>query len=325
MRKATHLILATACVLLSVVRADAQSSRAHSPHRAAYLTRDGLRLHYLTWGTAGPVVILLPGFSLTAHAYDDIGPLLASGHRVVALTPRGFGESDAPGTSAYTIETLVGDLRALMDSLRVDRAALVAHSISGTVAAHFALRYPARVSQLVLLDAFPYYDAMGGDSVSSLDPISVPPFRGDTTYDNAARYLARYRFVPWRPALDADLRARPIGAENERRLALTVQYIDDQWRHAPDLSKLEVPALELCAVASVRSEYPWLVSSDSSYARARAYIDRHLAPFNRALCQRFQDSVPRGRVVRLAGSHYVFFTQPQQTVRILRSALARVR
>lgn len=330
MRKATHLLFAAAATLWAALGADAQSSRTqssgtHSPHRVAYVTRDGARLHYLTWGTAGPVVILLPGFSLTAHAYDDIGPLLASGHRVIALTPRGFGESDAPDSSAYIIETLVGDLRALMDSLHVERAALVAHSISGTVASHFALRYPARVSQLVLLDAFPYYGAAGGDSVASLDPVSAPPFSGDTTYDNAAAYLARYRFVPWRPALDADLRARPIGPENERRLALTVQYIDDQWRHAPDLARLTVPALQVCAVASVASEYPWLARTDSAYARARTYIERHLAPFNRALCQRFQDTVPRGRVVRLAGSHYVFFTQPQQTVRILRSALTRMR
>lgn len=291
----------------------AQAPRDHSPHRVGTVMRDGVRLHYLSWGATGPWVVLLPGFSLTAHAFDDIGPLLTDGYRVIALTPRGFGESDAPETGAYTIETLVNDLHVLLDSLHVAQAALVAHSISGTVAAHYALRYPERVTHLVLLDAFPYYVELGGDSVTSLDPVTVPPFRGDTTYEAAAAYLARYHYVPWRDALDADLRAKPLGIENARRRLLTARYIPDQWRHPPDLHLLKIPALEVCAVTSVASEYPWLNPADSLYARANAYVIRHLAPFNRALCRRFQDTVPSGNVTYVSGSHYVFFTQPEQT------------
>ena len=289
------------------------------------MQREGVRLHYLAWGESGPAIVLLPGFSLTAHAFDDIGPLLAVGRRVIALTPRGFGESDAPDSGAYTIDTLVDDLRALLDSLQVARAVLIGHSISGTVAAHFALRFPHRVTKLVLLDAFPYFAAAGGDSVAALDPVDVPPFRGDTTYDAAARYLARYRYIPWRAALDADLRAKSLGADAARRRALTTAYIADQWRHPPDLRQLTVPTLEVCAVASVSSEYPWLRTSDAQYASARAYIAQQLVPFNRALCEQFVATVPGGRVVRIVGSHYVFFTQPVHTARLLRPFLSTAR
>jgi len=152
----------------------------------------------------------------------------------------------------------------------------------------------------------------------------VPPFRGDTTYDAVAAYLARYRYVPWRGALDADLRAKPLGSENARRRVLTAQYIPDQWRNSPDLHLLKIPALEVCADLSVSSEYPWLRPADSLYARANAYVTRQLAPFNRALCQHFQDTVPGGRVNRVSGSHYVFFTQPEQTAQtVLRFLTAR--
>lgn len=315
----------TIVALVSGRALNAQSPADRSSHRSAYVVSSGARLHYLSWGRSGPVVILLPGFSLTAHAFDDIATRLAAGYRVIALTPRGFGESDAPANSAYTIETLVGDLRVLLDSMHVDRAALVAHSISGTVAAHFALRFPARVSHLVLLDAFPYFGAAGGDSVSALDPVSAPSFAGDTTYDAVAAYLARYRYVPWRPALDADLRVKPLGAENVRRRALTARYIADQARSAPDMHLLRVPTLEICARVSVASEYPWLRSGDSDYSRATQYITRHLVPFNKALCQRFKDTVPGGRVVDIQGSHYVFFTQPQQTAAIVRRFLQNSR
>lgn len=314
-------VLAVCLVLCVAQYADAQATRDQSPHRVGMVQRDGVRLHYLTWGTSGPTIVLLPGFSLTAHAFDDIGPGLAVGHRVVALTPRGFGESDAPDSAAYTINALIEDLRTLLDSLHIDRAALVAHSISGTVAAHFALRFPHRVSHVVLLDAFPYFAAAGGDAVAALDPIHVPPFRGDTTYEAAAVYLARYRYVPWRPALEADLRAKPLGKEAERRRALTTSYIADQWRQTPDVRRLTVPALEVCAVASVSSEYPWLRPSDPQYALSQAYVTQKLTPFNRALCQRFAKSVPGGRIAHIAGSHYVFFTQPEQTVAVVRRFL----
>jgi len=139
-------------------------------------------------------------------------------------------------------QTLVEDLRVLLDTLHVARAVLVAHSISATVAAHFALRFPDRVSRLLLLDAFPYFAAAGGDSIAALDPVEMPPFRGDTTYDAAAIYLARYRYVPWRPALDADLGAKPLGQESARRRMLTTHYIADQWRHPLHLRRLRVPA-----------------------------------------------------------------------------------
>jgi pimeloyl-ACP methyl ester carboxylesterase len=290
------------------------------------VTRNGVRLHYLTWGTSGSAIVLLPGFSLTAHAFDDIGPRLAVGHRVIALTPRGFGESDAPSdSSVYTINTMVDDLRALLDTLHVEQAALVAHSISGTVAAHFALRFPDRVSQLVLLDAFPYFAEAGGDSIAALDPVETPDFHGDTTYNAVAIYLARYRYVPWRPALEADLRAKPLGAEGARRRALTVAYIADQWRNPPNLRQLRVPTLEVCAVVSVSSEYPWLRPSDTVFASAQAYVTQHVVPFNRALSQRFADTVPQGRVEHIAGSHYVFFTQPDRTVQVVRRFLASAR
>ena len=117
----------------------AQSGTDRSPHRSARIENDGARIHYLEWGTQGPAVILLPGYSLTAHAFDDIATALAGQFHVVALTPRGFGESDAPSDGAYTIATLVDDLRALLDSLHITRAALVGHSLSGTVIASFAL------------------------------------------------------------------------------------------------------------------------------------------------------------------------------------------
>jgi hypothetical protein len=117
------------CAAVEPAAPDSQH-RDRSPHRTGVVQRDGVRLRYLAWGDTGTTVVLLPGYSLTAHAFDELGPLLAAKHRVVALTPRGFGDSDAPADGEYTINTLVADVHALMDSLHIARAALVAHSLS---------------------------------------------------------------------------------------------------------------------------------------------------------------------------------------------------
>jgi pimeloyl-ACP methyl ester carboxylesterase len=253
--------------------------------------------------------------------YDAIGDALQGTYRVLALTPRGFGESDAPAAGPYTIAALVEDLGALLDSAGVGRAVLVGHSLSGTVASRFALEHPERVAQLVLLDAFPYYLEEGGETVDAKNPVSTPAFEGDTTYRAVAAYLARYRFVPWNAAFEADLRAKPLEPEASRRRDLTGAYITDQWRAPPDLRGLRVPSVQVCARPTVLSEYPWLSSKRTAHASASQFVRDHLTPFARRLCDRYERTVPLGRTRVLAGSHYVFFTHPQRTIEVLRQVV----
>ncbi|MEP7382991.1 MAG: alpha/beta hydrolase [Gemmatimonadota bacterium] len=314
---------AAACIALGAVLAfvlPAQNVVDRATHTSGFVRRDGVRLHYVEWPNAGTAVVLMPGYSLTAHAFDDIAPALATNHRVVALTPRGFGESDAPEAGAYTIATLVGDLRTVLDSLHIARATLVGHSISGTVATQFALQYPERVVQLILLDSYPYFNQEGADSIDALNPVATPEFSGDTTYEAVARYLARYRFVPWQPALLADLHAKPMEPEASRRRELTAAYIADQWKSPPQLQGLTVPAVEFCAIPTTESEYPWLRRGSRDYTRANRYVRQHLVPLAHRLCARFARTAPRGDTIVVAGSHYVFFTKPARTA----AQLARI-
>ena len=294
-----------------------------SPHRSTFFVHQGARLHYLDWGGTGPVVVLLPGYGLTAHAFDEIGTMLADGFRVIAVTPRGYGESDAPPESAsYTVATMAADLRALLDTLGIGQAALIGHSISGATITAFALAHPDRVSKLVFLDAFPYYAAAGGDSVEALAPVSAPGFSGTMTYPRVRDFLRRYRFNGWSAALEADLRANVLGPELTRRQALTGRYIADSRAAPPDVAAIAAPALQACAIPTAVTEYPWLRPGTSDHARARAYVREVLRPFSRTLCARFSEFVPGGRTEEVAGSHYVFFTRPAPAARMIRRFLS---
>src|SRR5271165_5409904 len=78
---------------------------------------NGLDMYVEVIGS-GPEVLLLHGFPDT-HALwrNQIPALLAAGFRVIVPDLRGCGESEIPegGASAYRVDTLVADVRGLLD------------------------------------------------------------------------------------------------------------------------------------------------------------------------------------------------------------------
>ena len=79
------------------------------------------------------------------------------GHRVVGYDARGHGESAPPeDRSAYEYADLAADLGRVLDSLGIERAVLVGHSMGAATAVRFALDHPDRVAALVQIT--PAYD-----------------------------------------------------------------------------------------------------------------------------------------------------------------------
>ncbi|MBT2441276.1 alpha/beta fold hydrolase [Streptomyces sp. ISL-36] len=98
-------------------------------------------------GEGPSTVVLLHSGVCDRRMWDaQFEALAAAGHRVVRCDLRGFGETpvDAPHTHA-------DDVVALLDTLGVERAALVGSSFGGKVALQLAARHPERVSTLALL------------------------------------------------------------------------------------------------------------------------------------------------------------------------------
>lgn len=103
---------------------------------------------------AGPLVVCLPGMGDNRTSYRHLTPLLvAAGHRVIALDPRGQG-----GTSAvwddYSPEAIGADVLDLLRHLDAGPATLVANSYTGASAVWAAAEKPSAVSALVLIGPF---------------------------------------------------------------------------------------------------------------------------------------------------------------------------
>jgi pimeloyl-ACP methyl ester carboxylesterase len=116
--------------------------------------RDQGSLYVRDYAAAGPAFVLMHGFPDNLHIYDYLIPhLVARGRRVVAFDFLGFGESDKPAGATYSFGQQLGDLKAVVDALRVEKIIPVAHDSSGSAAINFAIDYPEHTASLVILNA----------------------------------------------------------------------------------------------------------------------------------------------------------------------------
>ena len=126
----------------------------------------GVALRGETIGT-GPDIVLMHGLTATRR-YTVMGSksLPRGGFRLTTYDARGHGESSpAPERGAYEYRDLVEDLRAVLDHLGAERAAIGGASMGAHTAMAFALAYPERVSALIAIT--PAYDG-GRDEESDL-------------------------------------------------------------------------------------------------------------------------------------------------------------
>ena len=114
-------------------------------------------VHYAVrrWG-AGPPLVLLHGFTGSSLLWESHAAAFAACFDTIAVDLLGHGSSAAPDDPArYGMAQTVADLAAVLDSLRLERTALLGYSMGGRAALALAIEQPARVSALVLEGASP--------------------------------------------------------------------------------------------------------------------------------------------------------------------------
>ena len=110
-----------------------------------------IQLAYDRRGKGMPLV-LLHGYPLDHHLWDEVIPLLEDTFDVIAPDLRGFGESTTINTP-YTMDDYASDIAGLLDQLGIQKAAIAGHSMGGYVALAFARLYPHRLIGLGLVSS----------------------------------------------------------------------------------------------------------------------------------------------------------------------------
>lgn len=108
---------------------------------------------------AGPDVVLLHGLADSSLGWQFVeGPLVSAGYRVTVWDALGSGRSAKPADGDYSLDAHVARLAAVLDTVGVERAIVIGHSLGGTMALRFAHRHPDRTAALCLIDPAAYRD-----------------------------------------------------------------------------------------------------------------------------------------------------------------------
>jgi pimeloyl-ACP methyl ester carboxylesterase len=121
-----------------------------------FIEINNIDIHYKKIGTGEQTFILLHPFGGSAYSWREVMDEFAEMGQVIAYDRPAFGLTERPMPedwveNPYGMKANIEILKSLMDEFGIDKAVLVGNSAGGGVAVAFALEYPERVEQLILV------------------------------------------------------------------------------------------------------------------------------------------------------------------------------
>lgn len=166
-----------------------------------------MKLHYTEAGNGFPM-ILLHGNGEDGTYFKHQMEYFSKFYRVIAVDTRGHGKSPR-GDGPFTLKRFAVDLRHFMDNLGIPKAILLGFSDGGNIALLFALKYPERVTQLIINGA-------------NLNPFGVKPMVGISVLTDYAGAVLK---------------------KDRKQKEILRLMIREPWIRPEHLRKIRVPAL----------------------------------------------------------------------------------
>jgi pimeloyl-ACP methyl ester carboxylesterase len=198
----------------------------------------------------GHTVMIFHGNNFAGFYFGNIiDALRKEGFRVIVPDQIGYGRSSKP-IIPYSFNDMARNSRAILQSLKIDRAMIVGHSMGGMLAARFATQYPALTERLVIYNPIGLSDSRFDRPAGSIDEQYKNAL--GASYQNIRASLMRYvahNPAAWTPEFENYAKIRyswTLGADWPRlamvqTLINNVNYADPvvyDWAHikAPTLA-----------------------------------------------------------------------------------------
>ncbi|AIY40124.1 Non-heme chloroperoxidase [Collimonas arenae] len=191
-----------------------------------YVDHDGARIWYASYGSGVPVILLHGGLGHGGNWGHQLPALLAAGYRAVLMDSRGHGRSTRD-TRPYAYELMASDVLTVMDTLHVEKAAIVGWSDGACIALILAMQAPTRIGGVFFFGC--NMDPSGVKEISWPNPLLDRCFRRHAA-DYAQLSATPTEFKEFADAVNEMMKTQP-------------NYF------ANDLAKIDVP------VAIVQSEH----------------------------------------------------------------------
>ncbi|WP_222911081.1 alpha/beta fold hydrolase [Pseudomonas sp. DNDY-54] len=199
----------------------------------------------------GRTIVLLHGKNFCAATWQQsIAVLAQNGYRVIAPDQIGFCKSSKPAAYQFSFAQLAHNTQALLQSLDIEQATLIGHSMGGMLASRFALNHPQMVDQLVLVNPIGLEDWQAeGVPYAPIDQLYQSEL--STDFDKIKAYQQTFYYNGnWEPRYDrwVNMLAGMYAGEGKDIVAWNQAQTSDMVFTQPvihEFSKLSVPTLLL--------------------------------------------------------------------------------
>ncbi len=226
---------------------------------------DGVPIVYDDRGDAVTSVVFIHCWACNRAFWRPHLDALADRYRVVSLDLAGHGASGA-NRDDWTLDSMAGDVQAVIETLELDRVILVGHSMGGPIALLAAARMPERVIGIVAVDTL--HDADFSFPAALADQLAA---RLEADF-----YTTMTEAVPtmFPPTADRDVIAwvssQAVLADRTAAVALIRSFSD--FDMAAALAAVEVPIRCINSAPWAHGGMPTAIETNRRYADFDAVI-----------------------------------------------------
>lgn len=243
----------------------------------------------------GPDVILIPGLASARTVYDGLMPSLA-GYRVHRVQIAGFaGLPAGPNATGPVVQPVIDELARYIADQKLDRPAVIGHSLGGFSALSLAQQHPDKVGRAMVVDAFPFFAHL-------LDPKATP--------DSVRPQAEAFKAMILKPTPE-EFERNQVGTARGMMKSEAQRPTMVQWSMATDRQVMAQAAYDImttdgsAGLATLKVPVTVLYAWDETMGQPTERVDgMYKAAYAKG---------PSVKLVRVDGAyHFIMFDQPER-------------
>jgi pimeloyl-ACP methyl ester carboxylesterase len=155
---------------------------------SGYASVNGVKIWYAEFGKGQPVILLHGGLA-NSNYWGSLVPALDKHCRVIVMDSRGHGRSTR-NDQPYGYDLMASDVVALMDFLKIKKAAIVGWSDGAILGLDIAISHPERITKLFAFAA--NSDPSGMTDISKSDVFNAFFLRAEKEYEMLSATPTKY-------------------------------------------------------------------------------------------------------------------------------------
>ncbi|WP_162910623.1 alpha/beta fold hydrolase [Hymenobacter oligotrophus] len=169
-RFATALRPLCAALLLSTAALAPAAALAHQPTADAARTTDNPTAHpnfTVRVVGKGQPVLLIPGLTCPGAVWDETVARYQQQYQCHIVSLAGFGGAAAPASTDNLLLNVRDQLLAYIKTQKLQRPAIIGHSLGGFVALWMSATQPEAIGPLVIVDSLPFMSAIQNPNLTA--------------------------------------------------------------------------------------------------------------------------------------------------------------